>query len=161
MPYLVDGNNVMGQSPGWHRDRAGARRRLLAEVAEFVAATKARVTVVFDGAPDEYAPDGSSFRGVRVYYPARGMDADTLIIRLVESAVDRRGIVVVTSDRQLAAQCRGAGSRHMRSGDFRKLMASSADSPSESHDPGATESPVDGTVDDWIEYFGIDPDSDR
>ena len=161
MPYLVDGNNVMGQSPGWHRDRPGARRRLLSEVADFVAATKARVTVVFDGAPDERAPDGSSFRGVRVYYPARGMDADTLIVRLVESAVDRRGIVVVTSDRQLAAQCRGAGARHMRSGEFRKLMESSAETAPEPADPGETDSPADGTVDDWIEYFGIDPDADR
>jgi predicted RNA-binding protein with PIN domain len=159
MPYLVDGNNVMGQSPGWHRDRAGARKRLLAEVADFVAATKARVTVVFDGAPDEHAPDGSSFRGVRVYYPARGMDADTLILRLVESAVDRRGIVVVTSDRQLAAYCRGAGSRHIRSGEFRKLMASAA-AAAERYDPGETEAPPEGTVDEWIQYFGLDPDSE-
>ena len=51
MAYLVDGNNVIGQTPGWHRDKPGSRQRLLRELAAFVAATRARVTVVFDGAP--------------------------------------------------------------------------------------------------------------
>ena len=51
MSYLVDGNNVMAQRVGWHRDKAGARRGLLDELARFAAAKRARVTVVFDGAP--------------------------------------------------------------------------------------------------------------
>ena len=43
MSYLVDGNNVMAQRVGWHRDKAGARRRLLGELARF--AREAGVTV--------------------------------------------------------------------------------------------------------------------
>src|SRR5215470_13156258 len=102
MAYVVDGNNVIGQTPGWHRDKPGSRRRLLGELAAFAATTKARVTVVFDGAPDANVPDGCMYRGVRVYYPARGSDADSVIERLVASDRNRRGLVVVTSDRRLA-----------------------------------------------------------
>ena len=37
MPYLVDGNNVMAQTVGWHRDRAAARKRLIRDLARFHA----------------------------------------------------------------------------------------------------------------------------
>lgn len=153
--YLVDGNNVIGQTPGWHRDKPGSRRRLLGELAAFAAATRARVTVVFDGAPDADVPDGSAYRGVKVYYPGRGSDADSVIERLVASARDRRGITVVTSDRRLAAECRELGARTVRSGEFRKQMAATAPSAG-AGDPGEADAPAEGSVDDWFKYFGIE-----
>jgi predicted RNA-binding protein with PIN domain len=155
MPFLVDGNNVMGQTPGWHRDKPGARRRLLGELAAFAAVARARVTVVFDGAPDADVPHGSAFKGVRVYYPPRGADADSVIERLVATARDRRGITVVTSDRRLAVECRAAGAQIMRSGDFRKRMATSGGDPTGA-DPGSQERPSTGSLDDWLDYFGLD-----
>lgn len=160
MAYVIDGNNVMGQTPGWHRDKPGSRRRLLGEVAAFAAATKARATVVFDGAPDEGVPDGAAFRGVRVYYPGRGSDADTVIERLVASDRNRRGLTVVTSDRRLAAECRGLGARVVRSGEFRKQMAATAASAAESGDPGEADAPAAGSVDEWLRYFGVDRDGE-
>ena len=163
MAYIVDGNNVMGQTPGWHRDKPGSRQRLLRELAAFVAATRARVTVVFDGAPEDGVPDGATFRGVKVYYPGRGSDADSVIERLVAGSRDRRGLLVVTSDRQLAAECRDLGARVVRSGEFRKQMASAGDRAAGSPtvgDPGESETPVAGAVDDWMRYFGCDPDSE-
>jgi predicted RNA-binding protein with PIN domain len=159
--YLVDGNNVMGQTPGWHRDKPGSRRRLVGELAAFAAATKARVTVVFDGAPEPGLPDGVVHRGVKIYYPARGADADSLIERLVRLASDRRGITVVTSDRQLAADCRDQGARVVRSGEFRKQMAASATAASAEPDPGEADAPAEGSVDEWLHYFGLDEDPGR
>jgi predicted RNA-binding protein with PIN domain len=157
MALLIDGNNVIGQTPGWHRDRPGSRRRLLGELAGFVAATRTRTTVVFDGAPDPDVPDGSVFKGVRVLYPPRGVDADTVIERLIAMAKDRRGITVVTSDRRLALECRAAGARVMRSGDFRRKMAEVAESRA-AKDQGETEQPLDGSVEEWLRYFGCDPE---
>ena len=90
MSYLVDGNNVMGQRVGWHRDRQRARRELLDELARFASAKKVRVAVVFDGAPDEHFADASSYRGVRVFYAARGSNADERIKALVEASRERR-----------------------------------------------------------------------
>lgn len=155
MAYVVDGNNVIGQTPGWHRDKPGSRRRLLGELAAFVRATKARVTVVFDGAPGE-VPDGAVFQGVKVYYPGRGSDADSVIERLVASSRDRRGITVVTSDRQLAAEVRGLGARVVRSGEFRKQMAATAVTAGDPGDIGETETPISESVDEWMRYFGVE-----
>lgn len=59
MAYIVDGNNVMGQIPGWHRDKSKSRRTLLEKLAGFAKVKKARVTVVFDGRPDAAVPEGS------------------------------------------------------------------------------------------------------
>jgi len=156
MAYVIDGNNVIGQTPGWHRDKPGSRHRLLGEVSAFAASSKARVTVVFDGAPDERVPDGASFRGVKVYYPGRGSDADSVIERLVAGHRDRRGLVVVTSDRQLAAECRGLGAKVLGSGEFRKQMARIASRAADPGDPGEADAPAAGSVDEWMRYFGVD-----
>ncbi|MFP5261075.1 MAG: NYN domain-containing protein [Blastocatellia bacterium] len=151
MAYIVDGNNVMGQTPGWHRDKAKARRRLLEQLADFARLKKARVTVVFDGAPDPAAPDGSAFRGVKVLYADRGSDADTRIQRLVESSPDSRGIKVVTSDRRLASSVRSSGAGVIRSGEFRKQVERALASP-----PPADEGkPFEiRDVASWLRYFG-------
>src|SRR5262249_48335664 len=53
MAYIIDGNNVMGQTPGWHRDKPRARLELLKRVAAFARLRGARITIAFDGAPDQ------------------------------------------------------------------------------------------------------------
>ncbi|MGH9945545.1 MAG: NYN domain-containing protein, partial [Pyrinomonadaceae bacterium] len=123
MPYLIDGNNVMAQRIGWHRDKAAARRRLLDELALHGRAKGLSVSVVFDGAPDESFPDGASYRGrVRVFYAARGSNADERIKRIVEASRERQTLVVVTSDRALAEYVRRCGAQTQRAGDFRRRL---------------------------------------
>jgi predicted RNA-binding protein with PIN domain len=130
MRYLVDGNNVMGQRVGWHRDKQGARLRLLEELARFAQVDGVPVEVVFDGAPDPHAPDGSTHKGVRVHYAARGSDADTRIRELVASDPDRSELQVVTSDRRLADDLRRLGARVTRSGELRRRLDALAEPPS-------------------------------
>jgi predicted RNA-binding protein with PIN domain len=122
MRYVVDGNNVMGQRVGWHRDRAGARRRLLGELARYTRVTGEAVDVVFDGAPDAGVFDGSRVEGIGVYYAAPGSDADSRIRHLVDAAPDRDALIVITSDRRLADDVRRAGARVERSGAFRRQL---------------------------------------
>jgi predicted RNA-binding protein with PIN domain len=161
MAFIIDGNNVMGQTPGWHRDKPAARRRLLDQLARFIRAKKTRVAVVFDGAPDPGLPDGSSFRGVKVFYAHKGSDADTRIERLVESSPDKRGLTVVTSDRRLAHTVRARGANVLRSGEFRKLIEQTIDSAPVPEDGERYEIE---DVDKWLRYFGVesrDKDSDE
>ncbi|MEK6302832.1 MAG: NYN domain-containing protein [Acidobacteriota bacterium] len=150
MPYIVDGNNVMGQKPGWHRDRPRARRTLLEELARFARAKKSRITVVFDGAPDRDAPEGSAFHGVKVLYAQQGSDADSRIEKLVEALPDPRGTIVVTSDRRLAFAVRTSGARTIRSGEFRReverVLLSKPLEDGEEYEVG--------DVNGWLRYFG-------
>lgn len=157
MAYIVDGNNVMGQTPGWHRDKSRSRWALLEKLAIFARIKKARVTVVFDGGPDSAVPEGSTFHGVKVFYAERGSDADTRIERLVETSVDPRGLTIVTSDRHLAFLVRAQGAAVIRSGAFRTQMERLIESTPAAEDGEQFEV---GDVNDWLRYFGSLPDDD-
>jgi predicted RNA-binding protein with PIN domain len=160
MSYLVDGNNVMGQRVGWHRDKPHARRTLLDELAEFARTRRARVTVVFDGAPEQHFADGASYRGVRIFYAERGSNADERIKRLVEAERERRTLLVITSDRELASYVRRCGAQVIRSGDFRRRMEEAAmmteqAAPENSHGLAHEELP------EWMRYFGVSPEDEE
>ena len=157
MAYIVDGNNVMGQTPGWHRDKPASRRLLLKKLSIFCFITKARVTVVFDGAPDQSAPEGSTIHGVKVFYAKPGSDADTRIEELVEKSSDPRGITVVTSDRRLAFHVRSSGATVIRSGEFRSQLEHLRESMPEKEDGEDVEI---GDVNSWLRYFGALPEDD-
>ena len=160
--YLVDGNNLMGRRVGWHRDKRAARRRLLDDLARFAQAASVRLSVVFDGAPEEHFPDGSSYRGVRVFYAERGSNADERIKRMVDAARERRTLSVVTSDRALAGYVRASGVGVIRAGEFQKRMdeasAASAGRATESRDepPGMTEEELLREM----RYFGVAPEDE-
>lgn len=108
--WLVDGNNVVGSRPdGWWSDREGAKRRLVARLAQFAAARHAPVTVIFDGR----ALDLDGGERVRVAFASRdGRDAaDDDIARLVVGHPDPGSLIVVTSDRELRARVRDDGAQ--------------------------------------------------
>ncbi len=150
--YLIDGNNVIGQRVGWHRDKAGSRRRLMQELARLAVVKKLRLAVVFDGAPDPQFPDGSSYRGVKLFFARPGSDADTRIIEMAEAERNKKNLVVVTSDRSLAARVRVCGVRVMRSGEFRRMLDETAAST-----PGTKGQNVkEDEMDEWMRYFGVD-----
>ena len=157
MSYLIDGNNVMAQRVGWHRDKPGARRRLLGELARFAREAGVTVEAVFDGAPDDFFPDGSYFMGVRVFYAERGLDADARIKGLVEASRERRTLKVVTSDRALADYVRLCGAQVIRSGEFRRRLDAAAAAPEEKKSDGVKESELG----EWMYYFGADPKDDE
>lgn len=159
MSYLVDGNNVMAQRVGWHKDKPGARRRLLGELSRFARETGVTVEVVFDGAPDEFFPDGSYFMGVRVFYAERGSDADTRIKRLVEASRERRTLKVVTSDRALADYVRRCAAEVIRSGEFRKRLDALSSAETNEHD--ARSGVKESELSEWMYYFGADPEDDE
>ncbi len=151
--YLIDGNNVIGGRVGWHRDKEGSRHRLIRELGQFARARKVRMTVVFDGAADPAFPEGSSHRGVRILYARKGSDADSRIVEMVEAERNRKSLLVVTSDGQLASRIRVCGVRVLRAGEFRRLLDETlALGPA----PDDGSPPNDNDLDGWMRYFGVD-----
>jgi predicted RNA-binding protein with PIN domain len=158
MSYLVDGNNVMAQRVGWHRDKALARRRLLEELALYVKKNGVTLRVVFDGAPDAHFGEGSRFMGVDVSYARKGSNADERIKEFVESSRERQTLKVVTSDRALSEYVRRCGAKVIRSGEFRKLLEHHA--MLKSDEVGAGDTRVSEPDQGWMRYFGVAPDDD-
>ncbi len=150
MPYVVDGNNVMAQTVGWHQDKTGARRRLIHDLVHFVAVRRVKLKVVFDGAPDEEFPEGRKYKGVHILYAHPGSDADSRIMELVGKASHKRDLVVVSSDRALASSVNHRGARTMSSGQFRRLLEDSSMLASPMEKLGHGDS-VD--VEEWLEFF--------
>ncbi len=126
LTVVVDAANVVGSRPdGWWKDRAGAARRLVDDVASVCSTgiadadvpeglTRApllrwwpRAVVVVEGAARSAAEalDGDSAR-VRVL--AAPGDGDDAVVAAVASAGDGP-VVVVTADRELRARCEALG----------------------------------------------------
>lgn len=167
MSYLIDGNNLMAQQAGWQRDKPAARRRLLDELAEFVRSKRVSLSVVFDGAPEKFFADGSSYRGVSVFYARAGADADARIKEMVEASRERRTLHVITSDRALGEYVRRCGARVVRAEDFHRRMSDlsfaamkrdAMGAPSLEEGRGAVRA---GEVNDWMRYFGVDAADDK
>ncbi len=116
---------MFGSRPdGWWRDRAGARRRLVARLARFRATSGDGVTVVFDGQerPDEVAAGARC--DVEVAFAPGGPDAaDRVIAARAAALSDPASTTVVTSDRALAALVQAAGVAVLSGGSFESRLS--------------------------------------
>ncbi|CAO5245315.1 hypothetical protein [Frankia sp. AgKG'84/4] len=128
---MVDGANVIGaRADGWWRDRPGAARRLVAEIAAWTAATNsdpvqsgqeelpARIVVVLEGAARSGIPAGEvdtepapvtvapARRPAVVVMHAPGHGDDAIVAATAEAGP---GPLVITSDRALVERVRALG----------------------------------------------------
>ena len=55
MPYIIDGNNLIGCSADISLQDPEARKKLMTLLKSFQETRKTKVTVFFDGEPDEIA----------------------------------------------------------------------------------------------------------
>lgn len=123
------------------------------DLAQLVRTKKLRLNVVFDGAPDPQFPDGSSYRGVGIFYSRQSSDADTRIIEMVEAERNKKSLVVVTSDGKLSSRVRACGARVMRSGEFRKMLDEAVENAPD-QEPGPNI--MDDEMGEWLRYFGVE-----
>jgi predicted RNA-binding protein with PIN domain len=143
VPYLVDGNNVVGA------ERRGAasddgRNALAREIADRLRATQARVVLFFDGRGDSV-----SLGSLSVRYSGAST-ADDAIVREVGRALRPQEMIVVTADRELARRTRDAGGRVTSPSEFWKRFGA----PTREPRPAAGETRVD--VDDWLKWLSDD-----
>lgn len=115
---VVDAMNVIGSRPdGWWRDRAGAIENLVDRLDRWAEASGERVTVVLEQPPRR---EPAAARVEVAWAPSAGADsADHEIVRRLPAWVAAGEVVVVTSDRELAAGARRAGAAVEPSSGFR------------------------------------------
>jgi len=134
VPWVIDGNNVLGRR-GAPRAEADAKRQLVRALARFARARRTKVVCFFDG--DEPEHFGKSLGSVRVTFSG-ARPADELIAKTVAHG---DGWNVVTDDRALAARIRG---RRVEVVDVRRFAAELESLPED--ETGASDA-------DWMSYF--------
>ncbi len=150
MPYLIDGNNILGSwgGPTAEDDRRGD---VVRRVAAFCRARGARATIVFDGHPLRPDMAAQDLGPVSVRVPPPGGDADGVIRMLVDVAARPAELIVVTSDKALYSYARTRGASVLRAHEWNALarrlaLASPAASRGEKPD---REDDVEG----WLKRF--------
>ena len=111
---FVDGNNVMGSRPdGWWRDRAGAARRLVAEIIPLALGHGGVWTIVFDGKePPRMPPSPECLIVVHTGHGRRD-GADDRIVELVHERLGRAASLVYSSDAKLRTRVKALGAQVM------------------------------------------------
>ncbi|MEK6710881.1 MAG: NYN domain-containing protein [Nitrospinota bacterium] len=123
MQLLIDGYNLIPAIPGLGRllrqDLEAGREGLLAMLRAYRRTVRGplALTVVFDGKGAAGGGGGSAPKGggVQVLF-SRNETADDLILRLLRG--EKRGAVLVTSDRALGAAAQASAGAVLRSGEF-------------------------------------------
>ena len=152
MPYLIDGNNLLG-SWGGPRGDDDRRSEVVRRVSAFCRAKNVKATVVFDGRPLRPDMAAQELGAVTLRVPPEGQDADTVIRELVERAARPAEIIVVTSDKALYSYVKTLGASVLRAHEWNSLerhALSSARGASSGSDKPDHEPDIEG----WLKKFG-------
>ena len=153
MPYLIDGNNVLG-SWGGPAVPGDGRVEVLRRVAEFCRRKEARAVLVFDGAPFRPDLDGQQLGAVSLRFPGPGRDADTLIREIVDGSARPGELIVVTSDKPLYSYARTRGTRVIRAHEWNALAREGSARAPKGRPTASREKPDRETdVDGWLKKF--------
>ena len=121
MPYLIDGNNLLG-SWGGPAVRGDGRTEVVRRVSEFCRAKGARATVVFDGSPFRPELGAEQDLGrVTLRFPPQGHDADSVIREILDGAARPGDILLVSSDKALYSYARTRGASALRAQEWNIL----------------------------------------
>ena len=154
MPYLIDGNNLLG-SWGGPAVPGDGRLEVVRRVSAFCRAKGARATIVFDGAPFRSDLADQHLGAVTVRFPAQGLDADSLI-RAILDAVDRPGDwIVVTSDKPVYSYARTRGARALSAREWNELGRQEGRAPRSlvARDRATDKPDRETDVEGWLKRF--------
>ena len=160
---LIDGYNLLfalfgeGDAP---RDVERERKKLVSLLASF---GQSKITVVFDGnrySQSQLIGDSSTVGKLKILFTRSGESADERIVAMAGEARDRKGITVITTDRQIRNAVEKLGVKTIRSETFAGQLhpASSKEGgerPARRKEDGISDAEVDG----WMKVFGIDDET--
>ena len=152
MPVLIDGHNLIGRLPDIDLEDPHDEAQLVSRLQGYGGRTGKRVTVVFDrGLPGGRSQALSGGR-VEVVFAPTGRKADRVLMERIRESRNPRGLLVVTSDREVIAVAERRQARVIRSEAF---VAELEPSPAAS---GAKEDVTLSAdeVDQWLELFEKD-----
>lgn len=155
MPYIIDGNNLIGCSPDISLEDKEAREKLLHIVRNFQENRNNNVILFFDGEPANGLHREEVNQKFSIRYPRFGGSADEEIRELLESYHDYRDVILVSSDRELKTIAKKKGAKIVNSIEFyfRLKQAYRVDERQEEKKKRIDAQLSDNEVDHWMKIF--------
>ncbi len=118
MPYVIDGNNLIGFSPDIEYDAPDSRIRLIDLIKKYQSVKKNNIILVFDGEPENGPHYQKYSNKFRIIYPNYGESADEVIKKLLNEFSTLNDVMVITSDRELKQYAKDKGAKVINSIEF-------------------------------------------
>jgi predicted RNA-binding protein with PIN domain len=158
VPYLIDGNNLLGSWGGPRHRGDDGRTEVVRRVAAFCRARGARAILVFDGRPFRPDLDAQQLGAVSLRFPGEGRDADSLVRRIVDESPRPGELLVVTSDKALYSYAKTRGAAVLRAHEWNALeRGTTSHARASRRRPSATEAGEkpdrETDVEGWLRRF--------
>ena len=147
MPFLIDGHNLIGQMPGLRLDDPDDEPKLIELLRAYLARVRKTGTVVFD----QGLPGGAgkwSNNLLEVKFVPRPKTADEAIADRLRKAHNPRGLIVVTSDAEVARVAQHVGAQVRDSAAFAREVLAAPAAPAKK-ETGLSA----GEVEEWEKLF--------
>jgi predicted RNA-binding protein with PIN domain len=158
VPYVIDGNNLLGSWGGPPGKGDDGRAEVVRRVAAFCRARGARAMLVFDGRPFRPDLDAQQLGPVSLRFPGEGRDADSLVREIVDRSPRPGELLVVTSDKALYSYAKTRGASVLRAHEWNALAGGAAPNsrPARRRGPAATSSDKpdrETDIEGWLKRF--------
>lgn len=155
MPYIIDGNNLIGSDPDIPLNDLDGRKRIIESVRRFQERKNNKVVLVFDGKPDHGSRLQLISSRFTVIYPRLGESADMEIKKILEGYTYFKDVVLVSSDRELKTFARDKGARTVNAIDFLFELKKSFRAADKEDDKKEriNQKLSDSEVDQWLKIF--------
>lgn len=121
MPFLIDGHNLIGQTPGLSLSDPDDEQKLVVMLRRYLDRTRKKGAVIFDnGQPGGSAGWSNSVLEVQ-FAPASG-SADALILNRLAKSKNPAELVLVSDDQRLVQAALRARAGVRAAGDFARDM---------------------------------------
>lgn len=123
MPYLIDGHNLVAQTPGLSLADPDDEAKLAALVRRFCARQRRKAALIFDrGLPG--GPSALSNGDVAVFFASdRHTTADDLLLNRIRDEKNPGGMIVVSSDQRIVQAARARRMTVLSSSEFGRQLA--------------------------------------
>ncbi|MDW8067852.1 MAG: NYN domain-containing protein [Anaerolineae bacterium] len=149
MPLLIDGHNLIGQTPGLSLANPDDEAALVRRIQRYCRRSRRQAIVVFDAGVVGGRSEALSTPEVEVVFAPSGRHADEVIRERLRKVRDPAGWTVVSSDRAVQQAARQAGARVLSSETFAAEMERKFPPPQEKPTPSLSEDEIQ----EWMDRF--------
>lgn len=118
MPYIIDGNNLIGSSPDISLEDKDSRQKIIYILKKYQEVKNNNIIVVFDGGPDMILNGKFLKNKFTIKYPKYGDSADDEIKKILNKYSNFKDVILVSSDRELKSFAKKKGARTINSIEF-------------------------------------------